>query len=343
MTSGLSVRAPARARRTPAGRAGHADGGTDRANAIASNGLVWPGTARWVANHLSAVALQSTAALALHEFDPGGSASAAHCAGQQCARAGGDAPDDRSAVGGGSMRPNGSLCLRCGPVGATARDAGLDVVLSVEGRGTAGAGDAAAYRPCRVHDERVAPRFVAAAAGHGAPLPTEDAGWLVIEAENRSRWRSPRTGQGRGWAGGDAGADRAARRSIPRRTQRGRAVAVRVELPISRSGQVEDTVRVVVAEDQAAVRAGLVMILRPIPASRWWRQPTGGRWIRLRLRLTWRSWMRMPRRDGSATQELAAAGIDVLVLTTFDLTSTCRGARAGAAGFLLKDVRLRTC
>jgi DNA-binding NarL/FixJ family response regulator len=49
--------------------------------------------------------------------------------------------------------------------------------------------------------------------------------------------------------------------------------------------------------------------------------------------------IRMPRLDGiSATRELAGIA-DVLILTTFDLDDYVFGAlRAGAAGFLLKDV-----
>ena len=53
--------------------------------------------------------------------------------------------------------------------------------------------------------------------------------------------------------------------------------------------------------------------------------------------------IRMPGTDGiEATQQIAAAGSlpKVLVLTTFDLDEYAFGAlRAGASGFLLKDVR----
>ena len=53
--------------------------------------------------------------------------------------------------------------------------------------------------------------------------------------------------------------------------------------------------------------------------------------------------IRMPGTDGiEATQQIAAAGPlpKVLVLTTFDLDEYAFGAlRAGASGFLLKDVR----
>jgi DNA-binding NarL/FixJ family response regulator len=50
--------------------------------------------------------------------------------------------------------------------------------------------------------------------------------------------------------------------------------------------------------------------------------------------------IRMPRLDGvEATRRLAAEGFKVLILTTFDLDEYLfNGVKAGAAGFLLKDV-----
>ncbi|GAA2013107.1 response regulator transcription factor [Nocardiopsis rhodophaea] len=50
--------------------------------------------------------------------------------------------------------------------------------------------------------------------------------------------------------------------------------------------------------------------------------------------------VRMPRKDGiAATRDLAGIGVDVLILTTFDLDEYVFGAlRAGAAGFLLKNI-----
>jgi DNA-binding NarL/FixJ family response regulator len=104
-------------------------------------------------------------------------------------------------------------------------------------------------------------------------------------------------------------------------------------------------VRVVVAEDQAAVRAGLVMILRTDPDITVVAEAADGQEavetaLRLRPDVVLMD-VRMPRRDGiSATRELAAAGVDVLVLTTFDLDEYVFGAlRAGAAGFLLTVAR----
>jgi DNA-binding NarL/FixJ family response regulator len=102
--------------------------------------------------------------------------------------------------------------------------------------------------------------------------------------------------------------------------------------------------RVLVAEDQAAVRAGLVLILDAAAGIEVVGQAADGEQAvalarSLRPNVVLMD-VRMPRLDGiSATRELTAAGLDVLVLTTFDLDEYVFGAlRAGAAGFLLKTV-----
>ncbi|MER6529432.1 response regulator transcription factor [Streptomyces sp. NPDC001508] len=107
-------------------------------------------------------------------------------------------------------------------------------------------------------------------------------------------------------------------------------------------------IRVLVAEDQAAVRAGLVLILRSAPdievvgeAADGERAVELARELRPDLVLMD---VQMPRMDGvSATREVVGDGLaDVLVLTTFDLDEYVFGAlRAGAAGFLLKNTEAR--
>jgi DNA-binding NarL/FixJ family response regulator len=104
------------------------------------------------------------------------------------------------------------------------------------------------------------------------------------------------------------------------------------------------TIRVLVADDQEAVRAGLVLILGSATDIQVVGEAADGeRAVELALRLRPDVVVmdaRMPRLDGiSATRALVAAGVtSVLVLTTFDLDEYVFGAlRAGAAGFLLKD------
>jgi DNA-binding NarL/FixJ family response regulator len=109
------------------------------------------------------------------------------------------------------------------------------------------------------------------------------------------------------------------------------------------------TIRVLVAEDQDAVRAGLVLILGGAPGLAVVGEAADGEQAvadsrRLRPDVVVMD-VRMPRLDGiSATRQVVAEGLaDVLVLTTFDLDEyVFEALRAGAAGFLLKDTDAAT-
>ncbi|WP_318201370.1 response regulator transcription factor [Streptomyces sp. SCL15-4] len=107
-------------------------------------------------------------------------------------------------------------------------------------------------------------------------------------------------------------------------------------------------IRVLVAEDQSAVRAGLVLILGSAPDIEVAGEAADGeRAVELARKLrpdVVLMDVQMPVLDGvSATRRIVAEALaDVLVLTTFDLDEYVFGAlRAGAAGFLLKNAEAR--
>jgi DNA-binding NarL/FixJ family response regulator len=104
-------------------------------------------------------------------------------------------------------------------------------------------------------------------------------------------------------------------------------------------------IKVLVADDHAAIRAGLTMILDGAPDIEVVAEAADGasavrKAAALRPDVVLMD-VRMPGTDGiAATRQVIAAGsAQVIVLTTFDMDEYVYGAmRAGAAGFLLKSV-----
>jgi DNA-binding NarL/FixJ family response regulator len=108
-------------------------------------------------------------------------------------------------------------------------------------------------------------------------------------------------------------------------------------------------IRVLIADDHGAIRAGLRMVLEAAPDIEVVAEAADGE-IAVRQAKALRPDVvlmdiRMPGTDGiAATRAITGAGLsEVLVLTTFDIDEYLFGAlRAGAAGFLLKTVEPAT-
>ena len=107
------------------------------------------------------------------------------------------------------------------------------------------------------------------------------------------------------------------------------------------------TIRVLLADDQDIIRAGLATILNSHPNIEVVGEAADGRQAVALARQLWPDVclfdIRMPHVDGvEATRQLAGPDIDqpmaVVVITTFDTDDNINAAlRAGARGFLLKD------
>ena len=104
-------------------------------------------------------------------------------------------------------------------------------------------------------------------------------------------------------------------------------------------------IRVAVADDQALVRSGFVVLLRSCEDVEVVGEAANGHEavdiVRREKPDVVLMDIRMPEMDGlEATEAIVSGGVDtrVLILTTFDLDEYVYGAlRAGASGFLLKD------
>jgi DNA-binding NarL/FixJ family response regulator len=127
---------------------------------------------------------------------------------------------------------------------------------------------------------------------------------------------------------------------------RGRSAGNTVIAMSASGGAAGDEVTVLIADDQALVRAGFKSILETEPGIKVVGEAADGRdaidLARKRRPMVVLMDIKMPDVDGlEATRRILAEeqGVAVLMLTTFDLNEYVYDAlRAGASGFLLKDV-----
>ena len=218
--------------------------------------------------------------------------------------------------------------LRCGRADRLPRGAGGPDQLLEARRGAHVGGGAAVL--CRSRRGRAGHRQ-RPGQGHGALVV---AGGVVVGGRPRPGGHG-RTGHG---VRGDAAGRARARRGLG-----GRGHAARLQGP--RPGM---TIRVVLADDQALLRKGFRMILEAEDGMEIVGEAPDGadafRLVELYRPDVVLMDVRMPVLDGiEATRAISASaagdGTRVLILTTFDLDEYAFSAlRAGASGFLLKDV-----
>ena len=264
-----------------------------------------------------------------------------------------------------SSRPAAMRCVssvwcwaRCGPTPAAAehepqpgldrldelaeplRAGGLDVVMRREGSGR----PPGRRRPVRVPHRPGGPHEHVASRAGDAGRGRAEAGPDALEVDVRDNGRPPAGRRGRPRARGHARARHDARRDLRSRAAAGRRLPGSRPSP-ARGGPV--SIGVVIADDQGLVRGGFRMILDArddIDVTG--EAADGAAAVELVEQLEPNVVLmdvRMPGMDGiEATRRIAAAGSEsrVVVLTTYDLDEYVFAAvRAGASGFLLKDVR----
>ena len=228
---------------------------------------------------------------------------------------------------------------------AATRDAGVDVDVRWFGdRGPLPAEiDLSAYR---IIQEAVTNVVRHAGVRSCQVVVEQRAGQLTLEIADDGH--GPRTATGGFGLAGDARAGRSAARRAGHRATARRRFPGPGNAAASAAGGGTVTIRVVLADDQALIRAGLRMLLSGTgDVEVAGEAGTGSEAVELAARLrpdVVVMDIRMPGMDGiEATRRITAASSPprVLMLTTFDDDEYVYGSlRAGASGFLVKDMVL---